>query len=263
LPFNDGSALYEAWSSFTDPPGPALAQPGPNGLLVTKFRFQTLAATPPGGTQVTILPSCGPSTVTVVIDGGPSYKPVCCQGPGQGVILDPPATVHVGALAVAEGCRYIRVTPGEGTTLTALRVQGLSTDVTCVDHFVRIDGTLGTSPVFRTGTQWGTIFVRDERIIPSAQYRVATECGASTSSSVVVTTGVWGDVDNNLVLDVDDILLELDCFSGSSTADFEGCNLLSCEAVPGLETIDCDDLLATLDAFSGFGYEVSCPAVCP
>ncbi len=65
LPLNDGTLLYQAWSQLFDPPGPAMATPGPDGLLVTKFRFKVLA---PGTSQVSIVPSGGPNTFTVVYD---------------------------------------------------------------------------------------------------------------------------------------------------------------------------------------------------
>jgi hypothetical protein len=147
----------------------------------------------------------------------------------------------------------------------ALRVKGVSPDVTCVDHFVQLDGTLGTTAVFRTGTQWGSINVKDTRIAPGKQYRVTADCGSSASAPVHVTTWPFGDTDNNLIVDLDDILHVLDAFVGFyfPPATFESCNLFPCEGIASLETIDLDDILAILDAFTGVEHEQLCGPVCP
>jgi hypothetical protein len=274
FPFNDGSCYYVAASQLFNPPGPAYAQPGPGGLLVIKFRFQVTAPPPDGQTQVRLLHQCSPNTFTRVFSGETPIQPLCCEGPEifppQGTILDPPATIHVetellpAPPVVAEGSRYIRVTPAPGATLVALRVKGLSADVFCVSKYVRADGTLGTASVSQSGTSWGTVHVHDVDIRPGTTYEVRALCGGAPSPPAVVTTWEWGDVNKDFLVDVDDLVGLVQCIGGFyDLAAFESCDLLPCDPIPGLEAIDIDDILALVDAYGGSPYSAFCGPVCP
>ncbi len=277
FPCNDGDLLYEAWSQvFVDP---AVCTPGPNGLLVTKLRFRVLAT---GSSQVRISPFCGVFTLSQVFDGNTPNLPVCCGGgatsPPQGVILNPPATVTVGSLptptTAAEGSRYLRITPGAGTTQVALKVKGTSSNVSCVDHFVKADGTLGTTAVFRTGTQWGTVHVRDRRIIPSrtqnpdgtgpivrTKYSVEVNCGTSSTAPQNVDMWLHGDLNGDDAVDLADILLVLDAFSAGPGTPLYHADMMPCDA-PG-DGVDLAEILVVLDAFAGIQYAAICPPTCP
>ena len=59
--FEDGDAFYTAWANFGE-----LPQATPEGLLVTTFQFEALAATE--GTDVVILEAFGDYSVTAVYD---------------------------------------------------------------------------------------------------------------------------------------------------------------------------------------------------
>jgi hypothetical protein len=276
FPFNDGNVLYEAWSQlFTDP---ALATAGPNGLLVTKFRFRVLAT---GSSQVRILPACGATTITRVLDGNTPNLSICCSGgAGQGTILNPPATVNVGSLpspsSSVTGPRRFSITPGAGSTQVALKVKGVSSNVDppCVDHFVRADGTLGTTAVFRTGTQWGTVNVNDQRIIPSrtlnpdgsggivpTSYSVEVNCGTSSTSPINVSMPLWCDFNDDGNVDLGDILIALDGFSAPPGLYELNVDVMPCSGPDG--SIDLGEILAVLDAFSGLSYTAVCGTLCP
>ncbi|MEK6677307.1 MAG: hypothetical protein AABZ47_16855 [Planctomycetota bacterium] len=259
-PFNDGDAMHEAWSQFFDPPGPAYATPGPNGLLIAKYLFQTLTT---GTSTVSLVASGGPYTETAVYDGNTPSDNMLRN------IVGPAPTITVQNLpaptAFGEGPRYLRVTPGPGTASIAIKIQGVGTGVSCVNQYVQLNGSLGNSVVNRTGTQWGTVHIHDLEIIPDSLYNVFIECGTGATAPVQVRTYDWGDVDNSGVVDLDDLLIVLDGFANIFlVVPFESVNLYGCDLAPGFEIIDLDDLLAVLDAFAGSPYtSTGCPIPCP
>ncbi|UCC28982.1 MAG: Zn-dependent exopeptidase M28, partial [Phycisphaerales bacterium] len=89
----------------------------------------------------------------------------------------PPALIL--PIAVAEGGRYVLVTPRGHSWPMALLVTGDPDDpaVSCVSRYVRADGRLGTIPVYRTFDEWGTVLVHGEEIIPGASYCVQCDYG--------------------------------------------------------------------------------------
>jgi len=254
LPFNDGNARYEAWANFPD--DPAYATPGPNGLLVDTFRFEVIDT---GSSQVSFIPTFGFFSETVVYSG---VTPNQCITNSIGT----PVSVTTGSgsppTASIAGPRYIAITPAASQGTVALKVQGVSASVTCVDKYVQVNGTLGTTAVFRTPAQWGTVYAHDCEIIPGTTYNVRADCGSGLSNPVPVTMWGYGDSNNVGGVDLDDIVNVLDGFAGIFTPPItiRAVDMLGC--VPDTQ-IDLDDIVAVLDAFAGIPYTSTCPNPCP
>ncbi|MDO8631913.1 MAG: hypothetical protein Q7R41_15615 [Phycisphaerales bacterium] len=139
--------------------------------------------------------------------------------------------------AVAAGSRYLKVTPavGQGTTPVAILIEGDCgvASIGCVSGYVQPrcagganngqlclsdadcpngscdKGFLGSSPVFMTAAQWGTVFVHASGIIPKMKYAVFAECDFGGppvfSAPSNVQTYRPGDSDNDGDADFNDI----------------------------------------------------------
>ncbi|MHC5111325.1 MAG: PQQ-dependent sugar dehydrogenase [Planctomycetota bacterium] len=109
----------------------------------------------------------------------------------------------------------------------AIRVNGDANndDVSCVDAYVQEDGTLGPAAVNRTLEEWGSpVTIEDTEIIPEATYTVSTE--GFPSSPVDITTLLWGDVNNNEFVNLEDVQLAIIDFQNSTyteAADVDPC----------------------------------------
>jgi len=168
------------------------------------------------------------------------------------------------AVLSSEGCRYLAVDPPTHPDSIALLVMGHPSDgdTSCVALYVQSDGTLGEEPVFRTSAAWGLVHVRAAEVFPDGRYNVHTDCGTIgdplLSAAASATTWHFGDVNHSNGVDLDDILLLLDGFSGIyQLATLYNIDLAPC--VPNLG-IDLDDILNVLDAFQG--SEMDCPRTC-
>lgn len=174
-------------------------------------------------------------------------------------------------MVVAEGPRYIQVTPRPGNTEVALRVTGVDPEVACVSLWVQADGTLGPDPVFkRPGgvNGWQVAHVRGLEVIPSTTYTVEAQCetgvGLAFSASSNATTWLWADSSNSgAPIDISDVLLIIERFQGVLTnvslyaVDLWG----SFEPCLPQGTIEIADALRAIDAFTGlpFPCDVPCP----
>lgn len=177
-------------------------------------------------------------------------------------IPEPPAT-SVG------GPRSINITaqPPAGAAPVALLVTGDPNDprISCLMLYVQADGSLDTTPVFQLPSVWSTIDVTGSEIIPSAMmqppttYFVQEECGTILTTATPATTALWGDVNVDGMVDIDDILCMLAGFSGS----FVNCTFVNLDLFPCTpdQIINIDDILRILNAFSGGAYP--CPPPCP
>jgi hypothetical protein len=154
----------------------------------------------------------------------------------------------------------------DGAEQVALLVTGDPDDpaVACVSIFVQPDGSLGSAPVFRTPDAWGAVNIAGYQIIPSAEYLVRAVCGSDgyieyLSPPAHATTWVWGDVDNNGQVYIDDVQLVLD---GADGVMPEGVMLENLDLAPCRpdRIIDADDEADVWDAFVGAGY--GCDAPC-
>ena len=168
--------------------------------------------------------------------------------------------------AVALGGRTFTVTPADGTQPVALRVNGMSSNVSCVQaRYIASDGRLQDTPVFLTPAQWQTVYPRGSEIPSDAVFSVATECEGEVLSSCVPTyTYQWGDANDSGHVNLDDILLVLSGFSGNfAFAPPEAVDWAPCAGSLNGITINLDDILITLAAFSGGTFDDVCPAACP
>ena len=127
---------------------------------------------------------------------------------------------------------------------------------------------LGSTPFYKTASQWGTATVRGAQIRPSADYFVETECnfpGIVLSAAASARTWKWGDVDGNGIVDALDISKLVDGFKGIfGTLTFEQVNIwgntVSAPCTPD-DTIDANDISKVVDAFKGYAFP--CGITCP
>ncbi len=211
----------------------------------------------------------GANAATVVIspvsvaDEGIDYNCVVNTGcPPSTTSTDAALTLlECGAVVVeAVGPRYLAVTPAPGPDPLALLVS--SAGASCLPQYVQADGSLDPAPVFVTPPVWGTVFVTDAEIVPSVTYDVQTESQSGTlSAASSATTFMWGDVDNNVVVNFNDIALVVRGFQG----DFSVTIRQAVDLVPCVlnDDINFADINADVRAFQGAPYtETGCPSPC-
>jgi hypothetical protein len=182
---------------------------------------------------------------------------------------------------VGVGCRYLAVTPQPWGAPVALQVAGMaacpdfspSENVSCTGGYVQADGHLGSTPVYRNVSDWGTVYVHGPQIVPSACYAVrALESGHSGGPYINWgKTWKWGDADNNGVVNFIDVNCAVagfqnGCCGGSFGYQQGNCSCYSADvAGSGCAPNHCVnfiDISAILDAFSGVPFPASCDP-CP
>jgi len=135
--------------------------------------------------------------------------------------------------------------------------------VNCAARYVQSDGTLGTAPFYKTGIDWGTVYVTGEEIIPGKQYVVQSELLADPtdlSDKRRATTFLWGDTDNSGITELADLICIIDGYGRlfMSPCTFERANLYPCDPQED-NLIEIGDLLAVLDAYNNYSYLGSMP----
>jgi hypothetical protein len=166
---------------------------------------------------------------------------------------------------IAEGSRYFAVTPGLGDDPVAILVTGDPADPTvlCLSMYVQPDGTVDTTAVFQTPTEWGTVHVGDEELAPSTVYVVHADCrwegSGYLSNPVSVTTWLWGDVNNDGAVQVDDVTLVFDGSQGIFGGDTTVENLDLSPCLPNRE-VDAGDVASVQNAYASGSFP--CPAAC-
>ncbi len=202
------------------------------------------------------LDCCDPATgdLTTINDGNDCTTDDTCD----------PATGEVTRLiltpsAAGGGARALMVTPQSCSGQVAVLVT--SPDYPCVSMYVDADGMLVETPEMRTPTEWADVAIRGELIVPSSTYTI--QCWASDvlSEAASATTWMWGDVDNDEDVDIDDILLIIQAFqSDFSQVTLEAADLHPC--TPNGE-IDIDDILSAIAGFQSKTYaDTGCPIPC-
>lgn len=176
----------------------------------------------------------------------------------DGVCVGTPAPQDPIAVATSQRSFDVTALPPASAVPIALRVT--SPKYPCLLMWVQADGTLGNAPVFQTPSTWGTIHVTGQDVVPSSTYMIQAECGSFLSTGVMVDTWLFGDIDNNGIVDSDDILLILMGFQGDfSLASLVQMDIMLC-TINGI--VDVDDIVAVLDAFMGRAYGDKCPVPC-
>jgi hypothetical protein len=123
-------------------------------------------------------------------------------------------------------------------------------------------GTLGSTPFYKTASQWGTAMVRGAQIRPSADYLVETQCdfpGVVLSAATSARTWKWGDIDGDGDVDGLDIVRLVDAFKGIfGDVTFEQVNIWGCTPDGVINALD---ITLDVDAFKGFAFP--CGITCP
>jgi len=217
-------------------------------------------------------------------------------GPGFGTPGDEPVTTSSartgeltgGKLLLASptppsvegvGARYLAVTPPAGVDPVAILVKpscpgtvskyvGMSAEIAPHGFFaVLVDDP--NDAAFLTPAEWGgTVFVTGVEITPSTSYDVQTETLGEVKSAVAnATTWLWGDVNNDMIVNFFDVQLVIMAFQGNFTiATYTGADLalpifLSCFSADRI--INTNDTSAAIKAFQENAYPCpACPA-CP
>jgi hypothetical protein len=177
------------------------------------------------GTDITTL-SCADDFTCQVVTGGLAR---CDDDTGACYCPRPPCRVPD---VVAEGPRYLAVTPFDDGWDVAIRVLGLPQYASCVDGYVQPDGRLLIPGPGQDSEElavylppgpdgWGTVHVRGEGVIGGTAYVVMADCdptrpGIDLSSQVFVSTNrpadVGGPFGPDLVVDFVDISMVVDAF---------------------------------------------------
>jgi len=269
-PANDGDAFYQAFSQAfcgQEESPPAMAPPlgdGSGGLHVTTFLFQPTISVGQGA-LVSIPLDQGEYTHTRVFGGTWGFPVLGFIGPAAQIIV---SNACDSPTVTALGCRYIGVTPAPASQQpVAIRVRGSSADaaVSCVVRYVQADGTLGSTAVYRTPVEWGTVPVRGAEIQPSKSYRLQTDCaeppGTTLSNVVNVTLRPWGDATGTgLPITFQDISRVVDGFRGVAGISIEETDMVGPNCIPQ-RFVNFADISATADAFRGILFPCSAP--CP
>lgn len=158
----------------------------------------------------------------------------------------------------APGSRYLSVTVPPGSQPVALRVT--SESWLCLDKYVNAGGLLQDEPVFQLPEAWGTIDVADPFIVPGSAYTVELFTGTHFSPGADARTWMWGDTNNDGLVDGADLIRVVSAFDGEyGDIDFRTVDLAGCVPNRG---VDVADVEAITSVMSGVPYYRDCPAPC-
>jgi len=135
-------------------------------------------------------------------------------------------------------------------------------DVWCVSTYLQADGTLGETAVSQTPDDWGTLHVYGEEIIPLSTYYVRAEWQGEPSADGSAVTWAWGDIDNDELVNLADIMGIIGGYQGDFTsATIENLDQRSdsCDT-DGL--ISLADIMAAVQAYQGVPWHTNCPVPC-
>lgn len=233
------------------------------GTCAPNFEGPGFACGNPSQTQCDKPDSCngmGLCRVNHVMNGQPCDDADECTAPDTcqtGLCVGSP--IPTAPVVEAISSRHLRVTPQPGSddnAPVALRVT--SPTWPCLDQWIDNNGQLVplASRVFKTAADWGTILVQDPDIVPSSIYNVVAHCGSYESAPGSDSSYVWGDINNDGIVDFQDISLEVDAFRGIFYFPLQTYDLYGC--IPsGL--VDFSDISLVVDAFRGRPYPCSLP----
>jgi len=168
-------------------------------------------------------------------------------------------------LAEAIGSRSIAVTPQPDDSDHPVGLHLSSPNFPCLSRYLDPDGTIVDEPIFLTPAEWGTVVATRQDIVPSAAnnptiYEIRAVCDPvdqDTTDPAVAIPFVWGDVNDDRIVDGFDLLCVLDGFAGIFVnCSFVAANLTPC--VPD-DIIDLFDIVAILDAFTGQPFPCAAP----
>ncbi len=246
----------------------------------TLYNFRFDADKPPwrGDAEVGMYEPGTPSSVTVTAQYLPAPD---CNGNNIADVQDiaggapdnngngiPDECEPVMPLADAEGPRYLAVQVTGSSPSFALYLTGDAGDpgVSCVAAYIQADGSLGPDPVFQDSDTWGTmIHVNGLEILPESMYNIQLDTGTPGSPDLgpptQATTWMWGDVDNNGVVNFTDINFVVQGFQGN----FTQVSLQNVDLHPSVpnQILNFSDINWDVAAFQGGAYLDHGIAPCP
>lgn len=186
---------------------------------------------------------------------------------GNGIPDDCSTTTAPPPSASSGGSKALTVTPstsGASGSVNGFAGGGLpaallvTADVfPCMSLYVQGDGSLGSDPVFQTPNEWGTVVVTGEDIVPETTYSVQADVGSPgnpiLSEPTLATTWLWGDIDNNEVVNLADVFFIVQGFQG----DFDNAPLHTVDIWPCTPNgvVNLDDVFRDVLIFQGQSYE--------
>lgn len=180
---------------------------------------------------------------------------------GNGIPNECESSVPAAPNAVAEGSRYIAITPAADVDPIGLVVTGdpIDPDTGCVSVYVQTDGTLGEQPVYRLPREWGTAHVYGTEVFPNTMYHVQAEKAGTLfrSPSSTTVTWHWGDADHNGIVNLADVQLIVLGFQGI----FDGTTLENLDMAPCMPNgvVNLEDAQRGVQGFQGVGYPCDSP----
>jgi formylglycine-generating enzyme required for sulfatase activity len=173
--------------------------------------------------------------------------------------IDPPCEIEVvrcdPPIVTAEGGRYLQVELGPLDSVTPQGIRITSPDCPGWVQWVDADGCLTDAAQFQTAEEWGTVHVTGSEFAPSFTYEITSLCGGmeKVGGTASATTWLWGDVNNDTVVNVVDIQKVLQCAEGTfyGTTTVYNTDLVSDCLNPGCDIFD---VFAVLDAWLGVPY---------
>lgn len=223
----------------------------PEGLWVATLRFQAIGS---GLAKLRFVDRIGIAETKIVTLAGEI---------ATGSLGAPADLTFVRCLTptvAALGSRYLLLTPADQPETVALSVSGVSFEdsVGCLSLWVQPAGTLARDRVYQTPAQWGVVALTGWPIVPDALYKIRTDCTAShgfpvTSTSQMVRTWPWGDVNHDGDVLIDDITSVIDGTQGILPPGvvWECLDLMPCTP-DGI--VDELDVAAVQDAFDGLPF---------
>jgi len=162
--------------------------------------------------------------------------------PCEIVVCDAPTVV-------VEGGRYLQVVANPPGNLGQQAIRLTSPSCRTWVKYVDSDGCLVDIPEFLTAVEWDTVHITGDEIVPSFDYEVAAACGDvdTFSAGVPGTTWLWGDVNNDTVVNVIDIQKAVQCAEGTFNPPT---TVYTADLITDCATAGCDldDVMAAQEA---------------
>jgi len=232
------------------------------GVCTPNYEGSGFACGDPSSSQCDKPDSCnghGICRINHVVDGVPCSDGDICTGSdhcNNGVCISVPLPMAPVVQAISS--RHLRVTPQVPGSAAPVALRVTSPTWPCLLKWIDSSGHLVNvgSRVFKTPDEWGTILLQDPDVVPSSTYDIVAECGTFESFAGSDQTYLWGDINNDGVVDFSDVSLVVDAFKGVFILPIQAYDLFPC--TPNNQ-IDFSDISEAVNAFKGLPYPCSLP----
>lgn len=177
---------------------------------------------------------------------------VCDTGICVGVAIPEAPTVE------GYGPRNIRITPLPVGSPAPVSLRITSPDWPCLDMFIDSNGSLSSVPVVQLPDEWGTFRLQDPNIVPETTYQIEAICGEFTSNLGSGTTTLWGDINNNGITNVNDVMFVVDAWLSLFRFPFEVYDQYPCIQD---NSIDIRDVLLEVNIWLGALFPCDTPCI--